>query len=323
MKLVLAALPLALAGCLDPLVDDTAVGGDRVLPAGTVLPRVADDPVLAAQVATHDGVDGVVPLLGGFAAGAPYHGWDFGPTPTFAAPVFVPVRRTADGFERVAHNTLVETLPGDRGYSPYWSLYLVYVTDRWQGEVIPSVAALDDALARGLIEPPEAQPVAVNCPTVAADVTLEVGGGAPPALPNGEFNVRGRTVPYFDFGLLPLLDRVAVPEVARYRLRREGGEPLSEPVRGVDMTGDGDTVDSNDILDVDPASALTSPLCRTVEVVVPVTTGSIDTSGDDTMADLRTATQLFAPGPVVGTVISFRATDDLRNCVVQRQVGGL
>jgi hypothetical protein len=52
-------------------------------------------------------------------------------------------------------------------------------------------------------------------------------------------------------------------------------------------------------------------------------TSSIDTTGDDTMADLRAASQLFAPAPVAGTVVGFRVTDELRNCVAQRQAGAL
>jgi hypothetical protein len=106
--------------------------------------------------------------------------------------------------------------------------------------------------------------------------------------------------------------------VRRYVVRREGQEPLSEPIRHVDITGDGDTRDTNDIYDLDPAAATPSPACRTVNVVVPAATGSIDTSGDQTMADLRRADQLFAPGPVAGTVVAFDVTDELHNCALVR-----
>ena len=324
MTRLFAALALAAVGCLEPLVDDTPTGGDHVLPPGTVLPTLAAaDPAAADEVEAYDGVDDLVPLDTAFAAGGAIHTWDFGPAPTFAAPVFMLVRRTATGPERVAHNTLVDTVPGDAGYSPFWSMYLVYVTDRYQGEVIPSVAALDDALTKGLIEPPDPQEFAVNCPVVADDVALASGLGAATIPPNGHFNVKGRTVAYFDFGMMPLVDRVRLVETARYQLRREGGEPLSEPVRGVDITGDGDARDSNDVLAVDPSAALRSPLCRTIDVADQATTASIDTSGDETMADLRAADQLFDPEPVAGTVVAFHITDVLRNCPVQRQAGGL
>ncbi len=323
MSVRVAALALAAtAGCLDPLVSDVPGPVDVILPAGTVLPPVEDDPVLAAQIAFHDGVDGVVPRISGFAAGMPIRTWDLGPAPGFAAPVYMLVKRTDTGFAPIPHPTLVDSLPGDPGYSPYWGVYQVLVTDLYQGEIIPSVAALDEAVARGLVQRPVALDFAVDCPIVAADVRLEVGGGQPPLAPPNRFHVKGRAAAYFDLGPMALEDRVHVPEVHRYLMRREGGEPLNEQVRGVDLTGDGDATDSNDIYDRTPGEARPSPLCRTVTVAVPAATASIDTSRDQTMADLRAADQLFAPGPVTGTVLAFSVTDEVRHCVIQRQEGG-
>lgn len=322
-RMLLACLVAATAACLDPLVADDPGLGDQVLPAGTVVPPIADDARLAAQIAANDGVDGVVPRLTGFADGASIHTWDFGPAPSFAAPVYALMRRTAAGLEGVDHATIVDKLPGDQGYSPYWGVYVVVVTERYQGQIIPSVAAIDEAVRRGLVEPPEAQEFAVDCPIVGADVMLEVGGGNPPLPPNGGFYVKGRYVPYYDFGRMPLIDRTIVPEARRYLLRREGAEPLNERVRGVDMTGDGDTHDSNDVFALTVGDPAPTSLCRTTTVAVPTATASIDTTADETSADLRAADQLFAPGPVVGTVLAFEVTDELRHCVLQRQAGGL
>ena len=84
-----------------------------------------------------------------------------------------------------------------------------------------------------------------------------------------------------------------------------------------------DVYDSNDVLDRPAGDPWPTALCRTVTVAVPSTIGSIDTSLDETVADLRAADQLFAPGPVAGTVIGFQITDELRNCAVQRVVGQL
>jgi hypothetical protein len=53
-------------------------------------------------------------------------------------------------------------------------------------------------------------------------------------------------------------------------------------------------------------------------VVVPAGTASIDTSMNQSLADLDRATQLFAPGPVAGTVVAFQETDELRNCAPVR-----
>jgi len=315
---------LGLAGCLDPLVSDDLGLGTKVLPAGTGLPSVADDPALAAQVEENDGVDGEVPRLTGFADGVAIHTWDLGPAPTFAAPIYTLVRKNGAGFERVAHPSIIGTLPGDPGYSPYWAVFYVVVTDGYAGEILSSVSAIDEAVRRGLVEPPAPQDgVAVDCPVVAPDVTLVVGGGMPPRGPSSKFIVQGRTVDYYDLGLMAIVDNVRVPDTQRYLLRREGEEPLSEPVRNVDMDGDGDLVDSNDIFDLTIGDPAPPVLCRTVTVAVRRTIGSIDTSQDETVAELRSATQLFAPAPVTANVVGYQITDELRHCVLQRQAGGL
>ncbi|HTM22520.1 MAG TPA: hypothetical protein VL172_18490, partial [Kofleriaceae bacterium] len=100
---------------------------------------------------------------------------------------------------------------------------------------------------------------------------------------------------------------------------REGGEPLSEPARGVDMTGDGDLADSNDVFALPPGDAGGTPLCRTVSVTVPTDYGSSDTYADDGMADATDAGDLFDGDgvPIAGAVIAYQATDELRNCPFQ------
>jgi hypothetical protein len=122
---------------------------------------------------------------------------------------------------------------------------------------------------------------------------------------------------YYDFGPIPLMNKVRVPEAVRYILHRTGEDPLSEPSRGVDMTGDGDMLDTNDVY------TTTSPLARTVRVTVAAGTRSIDTSRDEELADVRTATQLFNPMPVEPIVLAYERTADLHDVVVQRNAGGL
>jgi hypothetical protein len=264
---------------------------DTIMPPGTELPSIDDDPDLAEELDEYDGVDGLIPRLNAFANGAPVRAWDFGPAPPFAAPVYRLVKRSGEDLVFVPHNPLVDSLPGDPGYSPY--------------------------------ERPASQPLAIDCPIVASDVRLEVGGGEPPMAPPRRFNVRGFTVAYYDFGLMAVdEDRVRVPDVRRYVVRREGGEPISEPLRGVDMTGDGDTNDTNDIY-VRTLGERPTPRCRTVSVAVPAATESIDTHADETMAALRDAEQLFDPDPVAGTVVAYTITDEVRHCVFQREDGGL
>ena len=317
----LAGLAL-ITGCLGPRVDDEPVGGGNILPPGSEVPSGYDDPELADDIDEYDGVDRLVPLLSGFAGGAPAHWWDFGATVDFAAPIFSLRRRNTDGdLERIDHPNIFDVIPGDPGYSPYWAMWWVEVTDAYAGEVLPSLAALQEAENAGLVLAPEQQGYAINCPVVHRDVTLEQGGALPPLPPDAGGYYRGVYLSYFDFGGMPLVDGVHVPAADLYVLRREGGEPLSEPARGVDMTGDGDIRDANDIFALPPDDPASTPLCLTVSVTVPTGYGSIDTYASDTMADATAATDLFGPGPertpVAGAVVAYAVTDELRNCPYQ------
>jgi hypothetical protein len=314
------ALSVLASGCLDPLVEDDPPLARFVLPPGSTVPSIDDDTVLSRQLASNDGVGDIVPLLSGFAEGAAVSYWDFGPVPTSAEPVYVLGRFTDGGFERVDHNTIIDVIPGDAGYTPYWTVYTIEVTSAYNGELVVSAEGIDEAERMGLVRAPIVQPFAVNCPAVSSDVRVDVGGDT--VGPNATFYWRGVTVPYFDFGVMPVTGTSRVPVAPMYQLRREGSEPLSEPVRGIDMTGDGDIFDTNNLFG-HGAGDETSPLCQTVEIVVPSTYGSIDTYADDTAADFKTATDVVDGEPVAGAVIAIEATEDFRNCVMQREPGGL
>ena len=320
MRFHLAILILH-AGCLGPLASDVPGPGAGVLPPGSVVPALADDPAARARLAANDGVDGVIRLQSAFAQGQPVKVWDFGPAPSFVAPLLMLVRRQTDGtFVRVPHNTIIAASPGDPGYSPFWSIMFVEVTDRYAGEILPSFAAVDQAEAEGLVLPPLAATFAVNCPAVAPEIRLAVGGGQT-LPPNATFYYKGTTVPYYDFGPMPANDR-SVAEQRRYVLHREGQESLSEVARNIDMTRDGDVDDTNDIFTVRPGPATTTPLVRTVTVAVPIGTRSIDDSADETMSSITDAAQLFAPGPTA-SVVGFQITNELHNWAGQRTSGGL
>lgn len=304
------------------MVSDEVPPRGLVLPAGSDVPAAADDPALEAQIAANDGVDGEVPLLAGFAGGGPTAYWDFGDAPSFAAPLWVLVRKDADGdLTPIEHPTIAQVIPGQPRYSPYWAVSFAEVTDAYDGEIIPSLEALQEAQDLGLVSAPVDQGVVVNCPVVAGDVTLEVGGGAPPLAPSTLLYWAGHAVPYYDFGLVPMQDQATVLEAPMYRLRREGGEPLSEPLRHVDMTGDGDIKDTNNIFASTTEAASYTSLCRVVDVAVPSDYQSIDTSGDQSIADFRDAEELFDPDPVTGNVIAYSETEELFNCPQQRAEG--
>jgi hypothetical protein len=318
------AAALALAGCLDAQVSDEPGLPGLILPAGSEVPSAHDDPAIDRQIDDSDGVGELVPLIHGFVGGQPVAYWDFGPAPDFAAPIFVLVAEGEGGeLEPIAHPTIIDAIPGDPAYSPFWALVLVEVTAVYQGELLTSFAAVAEAEQRGLVESQHLQEEAVNCPAVASGVTLQLGGGAEPLPPPASFYWQGKTVSYYDFGRFAIDQSSVVPASARYVLRRAGGEPLSEVVRGVDMTGDGDANDTNDVFAQRAGQPDFSPLARTVDVAVAAGTGSIDTSGDQTESEIRAAAQLFDPDAVEGTVVAFSETDELRNLPQQGEPGSL
>jgi hypothetical protein len=321
---VAAAAVMLAPACLDAQVSDAPGMTGVLLPPGSDVPSAHDDAAIERQIDQNDRVAGEVPLVHGFAGGQAIAYWDLGPAPDFAAPIFELVEEAPDGELRpIDHPTIVDAIPGDAGYSPFWAVLAVKVTDAYDGELLTSFAAVQEAERVGLVETPVLQRVAINCPVVARGTTLEVGGGEQPIAPAARFFWKGMSVDYYDFGPFALEDNADLPPRARYVLRREGGEPLSEVARGVDMTGDGDLNDTNDVFAERAGDDGFSPLCRTVDVVVAATTGSIDDSGDETVADIRAASDLFDPDVVEGTVVAVSETDELRNCPQQRQVGAL
>lgn len=322
---LLPLLALFAGACLDPQVSDEVPTKGLVLPAGTAVPSAHDDPEVEAQIASNDGVSGTVPLLSAFADGAPVRYWDFGATPDFIAPVFILADRNANGdLVRLPHNTIIDAIPGDPGYSPYWAVLFLEVTDAYNGELITSFRAIEEAQALGLVYPPLLPTFAVNCPAVASDVAVEVGGGNEALSPPTEFFWKGKTVKSYDFGPMPIADASLAAESSIFVLSREGQAPLSEPLRGVDITGDGDTTDTNNVFSAAKTSENYTPLCRRVNVTVPpLSVPLIDTSGDQLTSAIQDATDLFNPGPVPGNVIAFESTEILGNCPQQSTEGGL
>jgi len=316
---------LAPSGCIDPLVSDDVPLGDLVLPAGAVVPNASG--ALAQQIAVNDGVDSFIPLRSAFSGGAQIHYWDFGPTTRVAAPIWAIVREDPDGpfaaggktYAPVGQGNIVDAVPGDPGYGPFWLFSVVPVTERWDGEVFTSAAAVEVGVASGLLEPPIPVGRAFNCPIVAPEVRLDRGPGVEPQAPDPGY-YRGVIVTYFAFDAAPVDNLGEVATAPVYQLRREGGEPLDELYRGVDMTGDGDRLDSNDLFAASLGDEGYTGLVTVVDVVVRSDYRSIDTSGDDADADLTDAAQLFTTTgePDPSWVVAVYPQDEVRNRPVRR-----
>jgi len=317
------------SGCLEPRVSDELLTPGLILPAGSIVPGISSDPLLAAQVDENDAVDRQVPLNSGFVGGRQVLFWDFGPAPDNSAPlIFLRQPTTDDSIDLLPHPPIIDVIPGDPNYTPYWAIWHVDVTELYAGEIIPSLQALQEAQSLGLVTMPEQRPTYLNCPVVHPDVRIEVGAGNDDAAPSPAF-YRGVQVDLVNFAFRPLLeDKTHVPVAELYVLRREGGEPLSEPTRGVDMTGDGDTNDSNNLFQYARDDDPYTPLSRVVSVTVPAGYMSIDSYGDETVADATNASDLFdtgsdPPAPRGGVVVAVERTEELRNLPVQEAPGEL
>ncbi len=210
MKILATALSTAflLAGCeLDPLVEDQPGASVHVLPPGADVPRIETSPDRLHQLEVHDGIDdrgleeaeGVVERVTGRADGVEVSYWKMGEVSLAAGLVYQLVRADGDDVVPVDHPYVLDSLPGDNGYSPVRRLQHVRVTDRYAGELLPTVRALIDAEDLGLIEPAEPAGVWLSIPVVPPDTRLDVGDGIAPA-PTVEVFAEGFRVDVFLIG---------------------------------------------------------------------------------------------------------------------------
>lgn len=185
---------------LGPRVDDVTpdaapAGPAHVRPAGAAVPAVTDSAELTSQIRIFDGLDdsalaaagGVITRGTGKAGGATVRFWSFGAAPLIdglvaSALVYVLVDDLGGGAvaPRADHPMLLDGIPGDVRYSAIRRIVHVAVTASYRGERITSVAALEEAIALGLVGEPIAAGTWRNLPVVPTGTRLEVGGGVPP-----------------------------------------------------------------------------------------------------------------------------------------------
>lgn len=199
---------IGLGGCtLDPLVEDEPGESVHILPPGSEVPRIDEDAELVHQISVHDGLDDgpleeagfVVARQSGWANGAPVSYWAFGNAPRFAGLGYVLVEDDGDGgWTRVDHPYLFDAIPGDASYSPFRKLQHVYITDRYDGERLTTIRALEDAVELGLVEEPVNIGLWIDAPVVPPGVTLDTGRAEPDA--PVEAYAGGYRVDYFVFG---------------------------------------------------------------------------------------------------------------------------
>lgn len=302
MRILLGAVSVML-GCVDPLVSDAVNRSSLILPAtAEVQDLLVHDPSRRLTLEANDGLPddrAEIPLYSAFANGKPIRYWDFGPVSQTPIPLYLLVEPSDDpvfetpggGFSPVGQPPIFDAIPGDAGYSPYWSVVLVPVNAHYAGEILASFAAIDEAQRIGLVGMPIPIPYARNCPVVLPEARLELADGG----------VRVPTIAYYKGFVIHYFDlngasfdlaggQIAVASV--YTLRRSGGEPISEQVRGVDFTRDGDLLDTNDIFLVGRDSADYTGLVTAVDTIVAPDLATLD---DAASSALTAASDLFLP----------------------------
>ena len=183
-KTAICVTALGLGGCmLEPLVEDDPGVSVHVLPPGSEVPRIDDEPELVHQITVHDGLDdgdleeagGVVPRETGWVDGVEVSYWAFGNAPRTAALLYMLVEEADGGWKRIDHPYLFDSIPGNLSYSPFRKIELVYVTDAYDGELLTTIRALEDAVELGLVAEPITSETWIDAPVVPPGTTLDVG----------------------------------------------------------------------------------------------------------------------------------------------------
>lgn len=333
MRSVAFALSLGVLGCLeaqsDDSVDPSLVFGDPAAP----IEEVEDDPLLGPKV---DLFPASVAWLKGFADGERVHYFNIGgPNPSFIAPYYAVIG--TDG-EQLG-DPVIDVIPGDTGYTPWWRRVEVRATSAYTGQRLSSRHSIDVAVQLGLLEDPVPTENVFDAPVVHRATLASVGGGAPDVEPSPVW-YRGKRARWFVFpdSVRVPLDRREMPVAPVYVFQRiDEGAPLYEALSGVDITGDGKLDDSNNVFPSNLDDPRYTPLwfaviVRTSSVYMSIDSGdgraAIERESDlvlgcaeGTIVDTIDACDFALRTPLVKAIIPVPSL--LVNCPIQREEGHL
>lgn len=204
--------------------------------------------------------------------------WDLGQAPMNAEPMWVLVEGAGRGVPLAGHPPIIDSIPGDAAYSPMRIIFDVHVTEKYQGERIPSQRALEDAIELGLVRDPKLSGYFANCVVTLEAVTFELGFDMPALQPTSAYY---RDLEVFQFCVRTDYEDAAAPPAEftlksdavyfgnAYGLRRENTTTaLDEPAAKRDLNSDDDMQDVNVVFDVRPDDDGYSSLWKGFEVVM-------------------------------------------------------
>jgi hypothetical protein len=168
---------------------------------------------------------------------------DYGMQPNVAVPILAFFRASSPTTSVPGQRNIIDTIPGQPGYSDFWRVHKVLVPDGYVANTIRSFA---DAVAAGYTI--EVTDTVVNCPVVNPNATVQ-GSSLTPTL--GWY--RGREVSYFDHGARSPSEGFVVDTAPIYVFFREDGSQVAG---------------QRNVIDVLPESPGYSDLWQVVRVVV-------------------------------------------------------
>jgi hypothetical protein len=322
---LLFVLLFALSACLEPedeQVDFSRRFGDPAIEPADA-PHVEDNPALANNVAAFSRS---TVYLNAFSEGDPIRYWNVdGPNATFIAPIFEIV-----GPDGPLGRTIIDVIPGDAGYTPWWRTVRVRTTAKYNGERIWSRDAIDAGIALGILEQPEETTEVRNLPVYLRGSRIPVDEDASNDVEPTWGWYRKQRVSWIDFS-----DRIEVPVGVRempsfpvYVVQRlNNAQPIYEFVTDTDLNHDGDLDDTNNIFPSKPGGSRYSPLWYVAFVRTVADYPSIDTSstavglkGEEEFLDANLS---IIPGGFVVENGILEQRDFLVNCSIQRVRGEL
>lgn len=307
------------SGCLAPLTSDQIppedVFGADVDPQTQDL---EDDPLLNELA---DAFPDTIAYLQGYAAGEKVWYWNVpGPTPRFIAPVFVLQRAdgTFDG------TPIIDVIPGQIGYTPWWRRVIVKATSKYQGERIWSRAAIDEGVRLGILEAPVATEGVFDCPVVRRETRVELGLGKTATPTPVWFNKKRVYWVAFEREVdVPVAER-EIPALPVYILRRiNQGAPLYEFATGIDLNGDAKLNASNNVFARPVTADDYTPLWYVAFVSTTPELRSVDSATTAPGFELKSEESVLA-APSTQVVPPIQEEEDtLVNCPIQETKGEL
>ena len=193
------------------------------------------------------------PLVAGFSKGEIAWYWLVGPTNSVFNPAYF--FNFQSGGPVTGQYPIIDVKPGDTGYTHFWKVFNVTVSDNYVPNTIKSLPTLQRAQQSGLASITDSKKV-INAPLAARNVKITVVNGEPQFL-QAWYRGQVTTMAVFETNL----PNSNVAQLSIWLIQRHSDScPLLEALCNKDLNHDSDIKDSNDLIDTTPGQSGYSPL---------------------------------------------------------------